>query len=70
MTDSGGFLYRIFTRYDFAVEEKEVVRIKPYPDSVLHTLDIMGMCREDAVYVGDSDKKVEKIIKKGIDRRG
>ena len=41
--------------FDMAAGEKEGVRRKPAPDAVNHVLKTLGIAREDAVYVGDSD---------------
>lgn len=40
---------------DFAVGEKEGVRRKPAPDTVLTALSALNVTAEDAVYVGDSE---------------
>lgn len=41
--------------FDCAVGEKDGVRRKPYPDSVLSVLEQFDLDVEDAVYIGDSD---------------
>lgn len=41
--------------FDSVVGERENVRKKPAPDSVLETVRSLGCTVEDAVYVGDSD---------------
>ena len=38
-----------------AIGESETVKKKPAPDSVLKALDLLGIKREEAVYVGDSE---------------
>ena len=47
---------RFFARYvSSAVGESATVRRKPNPDAVLAALAELGSCREEAVYVGDSE---------------
>lgn len=41
--------------FDSVVGEREGVRKKPAPDSVLETVRALGCCISDTVYVGDSD---------------
>lgn len=41
--------------FDYSVGEKENVRKKPAPDSVLEVLRVLEVNKKDAVYVGDSD---------------
>ena len=41
--------------FDIAVGEREGIRRKPSPDSVNEVLDRLGVSREKAVYVGDSE---------------
>lgn len=63
-----GLCSRFFEgRYDFAVGEKKNVRRKPYPDSVLQVLEIMGIRGEDAVYIGDSEVDIKTAANAGID---
>ncbi len=52
---------------DISVGEREGVRRKPYPDSVLHVLDSLGTKKEDAVYIGDSEVDVKTAENAGID---
>lgn len=52
---------------DVSVGEREGVRRKPYPDSVLHVLDSLGVKKEDAVYIGDSEVDVKTAGNAGID---
>lgn len=42
-----------------AIGQKEGVRKKPYPDSVLAALDQLGADRKQSVYVGDSEVDAE-----------
>lgn len=45
--------------FDFAVGEKENVRRKPCPDSVLAVLDFFGCDKKEAIYIGDSEVDIE-----------
>ena len=45
--------------FDYSVGEREGIRRKPAPDSVLAVLDKFQMKKEDAVYIGDSEVDVE-----------
>lgn len=45
--------------FDYAVGEKEGIRRKPCPDSVNEVLRQMGVTKEEAVYIGDSDVDFE-----------
>lgn len=49
-----------------AVGEREGVRRKPAPDAVLAALEALGVNREEAVYVGDSDVDIETARNAGI----
>ena len=44
--------------FDFAVGEREGIARKPAPDSVYEVLSVLGVAREDAVYIGDSEVDV------------
>lgn len=46
---------RYFPQVDIAIGDRENLRRKPAPDSVLLALEKLGRAREEAVYVGDSD---------------
>ncbi len=52
---------------DISVGEREGVRRKPCPDSVLHVLDSLGVKKEDAVYIGDSEVDIKTAENAGID---
>ena len=52
---------------DVVVGEKENVRRKPYPDSVEHVLAKLEICKNDAVYIGDSDVDIKTALNAGID---
>ncbi len=45
--------------FDISIGEREGVRRKPAPDSVNEVLKQLGLSREEAVYIGDSDVDVE-----------
>ena len=52
---------------DISIGEREGVRRKPYPDSVLHVLDSLGVEKEDAVYIGDSEVDIKTADNAGLD---
>lgn len=45
--------------FDFTVGEREGIRRKPAPDSVNEVLATLGIERNNAVYIGDSDVDIE-----------
>ncbi len=53
--------------FDSVVGERESVRKKPAPDSVLETLRSLGCTAEDAVYIGDSDVDGQTAANSGCD---
>lgn len=53
--------------FDMAVGERAGIRRKPYADSVLHVIDVMGASAEKTVYVGDSEVDVQTAKNAGID---
>ncbi len=53
--------------FHFAVGEKDGVRRKPYPDSVLAVLDYFKSNKESTVYIGDSEVDVETARNVGIE---
>lgn len=53
--------------FDAAAGEREGVRRKPAPDSVNIVLEKLGVNRENAVYIGDSDVDVETARNSGMD---
>ena len=53
--------------FDAAAGEREGVRRKPSPDSVNIILEKLGVNRENAVYIGDSDVDVETARNSGMD---
>lgn len=52
--------------FDFAVGEKPGVRAKPAPDAVFAALQALGVKKEDAVFVGDSEVDLETAQNAGI----
>ncbi len=50
-----------------AVGEREGVRRKPFPDSLISVLKILRTESKDAVYIGDSDVDIETARNAGID---
>ena len=50
-----------------AVGERAGIRRKPAPDSVLHTLEELGIEKSRAVYVGDSEVDIETAGRTGVD---
>ena len=53
-------------RMDYAIGPKEGRRCKPYPDMVDAALKAMGMPREGAVYIGDSEVDVQTGLNAGL----
>ncbi len=51
---------------DSAVGESATVRRKPNPDAVLAALDHMGLPREAAIYVGDTEVDIETAKNAGL----
>lgn len=52
---------------DIAAGEKEGVRKKPEPDSVLSVIRQAGVPKEQAVYIGDSEVDIQTARNAGID---
>lgn len=52
---------------DVAIGERENVRKKPAPDTVITALHELGVTGERAVYVGDSDVDIETAENAGMD---
>ena len=50
-----------------AIGEKEGIRKKPAPDTVLEALKELGSSREKAVYVGDSEVDIATAENTGMD---
>lgn len=53
--------------FDIAVGEREGIRKKPAPDSVLEVLKTLGLAKHETVYVGDSDVDVETSGNAGLE---
>ena len=53
--------------FDLAVGERENVQRKPAPDSVNAVLAELGLKKEEAVYIGDSDVDIETAENAGTD---
>lgn len=51
---------------DVAIGERENIRKKPAPDTVLEALRLLGVGKEGAVYVGDSDVDVATARNSGL----
>lgn len=54
-------------RVDTAAGEREGIKRKPAPDSVLEVLRLSGIERKDALYVGDSEVDILTAENAGID---
>lgn len=50
-----------------AIGEKEGIRKKPAPDTVLAALEQLGISKENAVYVGDSEVDIATAANTGMD---
>ncbi len=50
-----------------AVGESETVRLKPCPDAVLAAAKLMGVSKDECVYVGDSEVDIETARNAGMD---
>lgn len=53
--------------FDYVVGEREGIRRKPWPDSVLEVLEKLGIKKEEALYVGDSEVDIQTAQNAGID---
>jgi phosphoglycolate phosphatase len=58
---------RYFEDIGVAIGDREGMRIKPAPDSVLLALNELGKTKENAVYVGDSDVDIETAKNSGLE---
>lgn len=52
---------------DVSVGEREGIRRKPAPDSVDEVLQLLGISRQEAVYVGDSEIDIQTAANAGLD---
>ena len=53
--------------FEFSVGEREGIRKKPAPDSVLEAMRVMGAKSSETVYIGDSDVDIMTAKNAGID---
>lgn len=53
--------------FDASAGERAGVRKKPEPDSVNAVLEVLGIDRRDAVYIGDSDVDIQTARNAGMD---
>ena len=52
--------------FDFAVGEREGIRRKPAPDSVLAVLEKFQISKDEAVYIGDSEVDIQTAFNAGM----
>lgn len=52
---------------EVAIGEKEGIRRKPAPDTVLEALKLLGSSKEGAVYIGDSEVDIATAANAGMD---
>ncbi len=52
--------------FDVAIGEREGVRRKPAPDSVIAAMDMLGAEKANTVYIGDSEVDVETATNAGV----
>lgn len=53
--------------FDYIVGEKQGIRRKPYPDSLLSVVDKFGVSLSETVYIGDSDVDLKTAQNAGVD---
>jgi len=53
--------------FDYSVGEKEGIRRKPYPDSVISAIEHFGANPDEAVFIGDSEVDYQTAHNAGID---
>lgn len=54
--------------FDFVVGEREGIRRKPAPDSVLEVLEKLHVKKRDALYIGDSEVDIKTADNAGVGR--
>lgn len=54
--------------FDFVVGEREGIRRKPAPDSVLEVLSTLQIAKREVLYVGDSDVDIQTAKNAGLDQ--
>lgn len=52
---------------DICIGEKEGVRKKPAPDTVISAMDALGSKPQECVYIGDSDVDIQTAANSGLD---
>jgi len=53
--------------FDYSVGEREGIRRKPYPDSVISVIEHFAVSPNEAVYIGDSEVDYQTAHNAGID---
>ena len=53
--------------FDFALGERTDLQRKPHPDMTLYALRQLGVCPEQAVYIGDSEIDMQTADNAGLD---
>ena len=53
--------------FDYAAGEKDGVRRKPYPDSVISVMEYFGADPDEVVYIGDSEVDFQTAHNAGVD---
>ncbi len=53
--------------FDYSVGEKDGIRRKPCPDSLLCAMDYLGVTKNNCVYVGDSDVDIQTARNSGVE---
>lgn len=72
VSNKGDFAVQILCKdyfpglFDFAVGEREGIRRKPAPDSVLAVLEQFHISKEKAVYIGDSEVDIQTAENAGM----
>ncbi len=56
----------LLRRFDFTLSRDDVAKLKPSPDGILKAITLMGLPREEVVYVGDSVIDVRAARSAGI----
>lgn len=54
------------TQIPVAIGQQEGVRMKPYPDSLIHAMQLLGSTAENTVYIGDSEVDIQTAKNAGI----
>ncbi|MDA4112970.1 MAG: HAD family hydrolase [Thaumarchaeota archaeon] len=56
----------LLRRFDFTLSRDDVSKLKPSPDGVLEAVEMMGLPKEEVVYVGDSVIDVKAAKAAGV----